>query len=466
MGQISLRTALAQSRNIPALKAFQQVSKKAGNQKILSFAQSLGLYPEVDNNRIHEAHSLGAFTSKKGTTPLQMASAYAAFANGGYYIAPLSVNKVVYRDNGDVTTFESDKVQVMSDSTAFMMTDVLVTAVQSGLSSGAKINGVNIAAKTGTSSFDDATKKAKGLPGNAVNDAWIVGYDPEYAVSMWYGYDVSTKKHYHTNTTAVVQRGKLYRALGNAVFKKNNQQFDVPNSVVQVAIEKGTNPPLLASATTPPEQITYEYFKKGAEPTDVSTAYAKLSPVSNLKVDYNESGEKLTISWSRVSTPEANESYGDFGYNVYYEDVLLGFTTDNKYEINANTNLDGTYKVVTTFRNYSANQSDAASYTFTYSPVIPTPEETYSLSLNSGGNSATVNTVFNDIDNPIKFSKSDVDVLSLTTAVVYDPNGITVGEFKNKKVSFTPTLAGKYKIVYSLSYNGKTYSITKNVNVG
>ena len=468
MGQISLRTALAQSRNIPALKAFQKVSKKAGNQKILEFAESLGLYPEKDNNRIHEAHSLGAFTTKKGTTPLQMASAYAAFANGGYYIAPLTVNKVVYRDNGDVTTFESEKKQVMSDSTAYMMTDVLVTAVQSGLSSGAKINGVNIAAKTGTSSFDDATKKAKGLPGNAVNDAWIVGYDPEYAVSMWYGYDVSTKKHYHTNTTAVVQRGKLYRALGNAVFKKNNQQFEVPNSVVKVAIEKGSNPPLLASSSTPVEQITYEYFKKGAEPTDVSTAYEKLTPVSNLRVDYNESAEKLTISWARVATPEANPSYGDFGYNVYYEDVLLGFTTDNKYEINANTNLDGTYKVVTTFRDYSNNQSDPATYTFTYKPTVtttPTPEEVYSLSLNIGGNTGTVNTIFNDIDNPIKFSKSDVDVVSLTTAVVYDPNGTNIGEFTNKKVSFTPTSSGKYKIVYNLKYEGKTYSITKNVTI-
>lgn len=469
MGQISLRTALAQSRNIPALKAFQKVSKKVGNQKILNFAQSLGLYPEVENNRIHEAHSLGAFTSKKGTTPLQMASAYAAFANGGYYIAPLTVNKVVYRDNGDVTTFESDKVQVMSDSTAYMMTDVLISAVQSGLSSGARINGVNVAAKTGTSSFDDATKKAKGLPGDAVNDAWIVGYDPEYAISMWYGYDVSTKKHYHDNIQAVVQRGKLYRALGNAVFKKNNQQFKVPNSVVKIAIEKGSNPPLLASSSTPPDQITYEYFKKGTEPTDVSTAYAKLSPVSNLKVDYDESKEKLTISWSKVATPEANESYGEFGYNVYYEDVLLGFTTNNTYEINANTNLDGTYKVVTTFSNYSANQSAPATYTFTHKQTsttpTPTPEETYSLSLNSGGNTGTVNTPFTDIDNPIKFSKSDVDITSLTSAIVYDPNGTNIGEFKNKKVSFTPTSTGKYRIVYSLKYNGKTYSITKNVTI-
>jgi len=476
MGQISLRTALAQSRNIPALKAFQQVSKEVGNTKIMEFAQSLGIYPEVENGRIHEAHSLGAFTTKKGTTPLQMASAYAAFANGGYYIAPLTVNKVVFRDNGDVTTFESEKKQVMSDSTAYMITDVLVTAVQSGLSSGARINGVNVAAKTGTSSFDDATKKAKKLPGDAVNDAWIVGYDPEYAISMWYGYDVSTKDHYQTSTQAVVQRGKLYKALGNAVFKKNNQQFEVPNSVVKVAIEKGSNPPLLASSATPQDQITYEYFKKGTEPTEASTAYQKLSKVSNLKVTYDDDAEKITIAWSKLNAPDANESYGEFGYNVYYEDTLLGFTTDNNYTINANTNINGTYKVVTTFKNYSANQSEPATYSFTYTPPeenndnppeTPTTDK-LTVKLNGTNPTIKINTTYTDIDNPITTSNTTANngLNALITAVVTDPSGASVGEFPDgKKVTFTANTVGTYKITYKFTYGGKSYSTTRTITV-
>lgn len=379
-GWMSLRYALAQSRNIPALKAFQQVSKEVGNTKIMEFAQSLGLYPEIENGRIHESHSLGSFTTKNGTTPLQMATAYGAFANGGYYIAPLTVNKVVFRDNGDVTTFEGEKKQVMSDSTAYMITDSLITAVQSGLSDGAKFNGVNVAAKTGTTSFDDATKRKKGLPDDAVNDAWIVGYDPEYVISMWYGYDIAKKGQYHTSTQAVVQRKRLYQALGNAVFKKNNQAFNVPNSVVKVAIEQGTNPPLLASSNTPQDRITYEYFKKGTEPTDASTAYQRLSKVSNLKVTYDEDKEEVSITWSKLNAPDANADYGEFGYNVYYGDALLGFTTDNSYTIHANTNIEGTYKVVTTFKNYSNNQSDAATYTFTRTPATPTPTPTPSAS--------------------------------------------------------------------------------------
>jgi len=473
-GWMSLRYALAQSRNIPALKAFQKVSKEVGNDKILEFAQSLGLYPEVENGKIHEAHSLGAFTTKKGTTPLQMASAYAAFANGGYYIAPLTVNKVVFRDNGDVTTFESEKKQVMSDSTAYMITDCLVTAVNSGLSSGARINGVTLAAKTGTSSFDDATKKAKGLPGDAVNDAWIVGYDPEYAVSMWYGYDIATKQHYHTSTQAVVQRGKLYRALGNAVFKKNNQQFEVPSSVVRVAIEQGTNPPLLASESTPADRITYEYFKKGTEPTDASTAYQKLPSVNNLKVTYDDKKEELNISWSALNAPEANEDYGEFGYNVYYENTLLGFTTDNHYTINANTNINGTYRVITTFRNYTANQSNAATYSFKYDEPSTTPTPTpssgteFSVSLNGGNSTVALNSTYTDIENPITTSNATINngLSKITTAVVTDPDGKNVGEFKNgSAVTFHATVAGNYKITYSVTYAGKSYSTSRIVTV-
>ena len=78
MGTMTLRQALSKSRNIPALKAFQQVDKK----KIIEFVTNLGIEPEIENGTIHEAHSIGAFT---GVSPLQMAGAYAAFANGGYY---------------------------------------------------------------------------------------------------------------------------------------------------------------------------------------------------------------------------------------------------------------------------------------------------------------------------------------------------------------------------------------------
>ena len=436
MGQISMRTALSLSRNIPALKAFQQVQKEVGNKKILEFATSLGIHPEISNGVIHEAHSLGAFSTKEGTSPLQMAAAYAAFANGGTYHEPLTVNKIIFRETGEVKNCEGSSQRVMKDSTAFMITDMLVTAVESGLSSGAKINGVTVAAKTGTSSFTDELKELKNYPGNAINDAWIVGYDPEYAISMWYGYEQAEKGYYNTDIQAVNARSALYKALGNAVFNKNGQQFRVPDSVVKVALEVGSTN--LPSASTPEDQIVYEYFIKGAEPTETSQKYNKIATPTGLKVQYNEEKSQLIISWNKQNTPTGNDSYGNFGYKIYFEDNLIAFTQGNSYTITANANISGTYKVTAAFENYQYNESAPASYNYTYNPnpspsttpkPTPTPTETasYTLSLN-GTNPVSIptNGQYTDTNDPITILKNGTitnEAHTITTSIK-GPNGV------------------------------------------
>ena len=480
MGWISLRTALAQSRNIPALKAFQAVD----NKKIIEFAQNLGIEPEISNGRIHEAHSLGAFD---GTTSLMMAAAYAAFANGGIYYEPLSINKIILRETGEVRNYESESRRAMSEATAFMITDVLITSVQSGLSSRAKINGVTLAAKTGTTSFTNEIKKKYGLPGNAINDAWIVGYDPEYAISMWYGYEDITEG-YNTDIQAVNGRSKLYKALGNAIFNKNGQTFETPSSIIKVAVEKGSNPPSLPSANTPQDQITYEYFKKGAEPTETSTKYNKLDTVTGLKVTYSEAKEKITITWNKLNTPTANQDYGDFGYNVYYGDVLLGFTTNNTYTIDANTNISGTYKVVTTFSNYSLNQSAPAVYDFKYTKPTPsatttpnpspsttttptpTPQATYSLKLVGDAKRTIAPTAtYTDSATPVELLKNGVSINSEITlskvlkTTIKDPNGNVVTSISG--TAEKPLTTGTYTITYTVTYNSKTYTATRQIIV-
>ncbi len=369
-GWISMRTALSQSRNIPALKAFQAVQDQVGNQKIIEFATNLGITPDIQNGKIYEAHALGAFSK---TTPLQMAAAYAAFANGGTYTEPLTVNKIVYREDNTAKVFEPKQTKAMSEATAFMITDMLKTSVNSGMAGGVKMNGVDLAAKTGTTNLSNEDRERLHLPGNTARDAWVVGYDPEYAVSMWYGYDTITSEHYNVDTVAVRERTKLYKAIANVVFNKNSgKTFTPPSNVVQACVENGSNPPALPSANTPQDQITCEYFIKGSEPTDVSSKYSKLATVKNLKVTYNEKTKKITISWSKLNTPTENESFGAFGYNVYYGDILLDFTTSNSYTIEASSNISGTYKVVTTFEKYSGNQSDPAVYKFEYKEKEPT----------------------------------------------------------------------------------------------
>ncbi|MDD6224559.1 MAG: transglycosylase domain-containing protein [bacterium] len=457
MGQISLRTALAQSRNIPALKAFQSVD----NKKIIEFAQNLGIEPEISNGRIHEAHSIGAYD---GTTPLMMAAAYAALANGGTYYEPLSINKIIYRETGEVVNYEPKSKKAMSDATAFMITDVLITAVESGLSNGAQIPGVTVAAKTGTTNFTEDVKKKNNLPGNAVNDAWIVGYDPQYAISMWYGYE-KISEGYNTTIQAVNGRSQLYKALGNAIFNKNGKPFEEPSSVVKVGIEIGSNPAALPSANTPSNQITYEYFKKGTEPTETSTRYSKLDTVTGLNVNYSKEKQKITITWNKLNKPTANDNYGDFGYNVYYGEVLLGFTTNNSYTIDANTNISGTYKVVTTFSNYTLNQSTPAIFEFNYENPEITDTAIYTLKL-VGDATTTITTTdtYTDPTIPVELLKDGIPISKgvMIKTVIKDPNGTTI---TNISGDTTPLTVGTYTITYTATYDSKTYTKTRQIIV-
>ncbi len=371
-GQITLRRALSASRNIPALKAFQMVD----NSKIKEFVTNLGITPELcnagykydkendicvnkedkndkrDTIPLHEAHSIGAFT---GVSPLQMAGAYAAFSNGGYFNEPYSVAKFVYRQTGETVEHQSNKKQVMSDSTAFLISSVLQDVALTGGTPS------NVACKTGTTNFDDDTMEAYNMPWDAVRDCWLIGYSTKTTIGLWYGYDTFTKEsiaqdYVLHNIPATMQKDRLFNALVAAgAMESNREAFVQPASVVKVAISPGSNPAKLA---VPGGSAVYEYFKKGAEPTEYDLSKYRIGAPGNLSV--TEANGRVNLSWSPVSPGEIrNESHGTFGYNIYKDDVLITWTDKTSYSFKPD-NVYGTYKVIATYKSYNDLQSEPA----------------------------------------------------------------------------------------------------------
>lgn len=345
MGKMTLRRALSLSRNIPALKAFQKVDKT----KIIEFVTALGIKPEIENGTLHEAHAIGAFT---GVNPLQMSAAYSAFSNGGYYNEPYTVSKFTYRETDNTVEHKSQKTKAMSDSTAFMIASVLQDVQLNG---GGKI--VNYAVKTGTTNFDDAFVEKRGLPWDAIRDSWAVGFSTKTTLAMWYGYNESTKEYCMRNVPSSIEKDKLYRTLVNEVIEKDREEFKMPSSVVKLPIVSGSNPPKIAP-TGYGGNVTYEYFKKDAQPSSKSTEEEKLATPQNVKATF-ENGT-VTISWKAVENKYSE--YGTFGYNVYFGNTLLGFTESTSFTKQL-ANPYGTYKVVATYKSYSGTTSAAASYT-------------------------------------------------------------------------------------------------------
>ena len=374
LGQLTMRVALERSRNIPALKAFQQVD----NNKIKEFVTNLGVTPELCNagyyydkptdqcinkqdasdtrgtNYLHEAHSIGAFT---GVSPLIMAGAYAGFSNGGYYNEPYSVTKFVYRQTGETIEHQSNKQQVMSDATAFMISNMLL-----GVQSLTGYDPPNIAKKTGTTNYDDKTMKDYNMPWDATRDSWIVGYSTKTVLALWYGYDTFTVEsiaqgYVLHNVPAARQKDALFNALVAAgAIEANREPFNPPASVTRVAVASGSNPAKLAAPGSP---AVYEYFKKGTEPTEYDLTNYRIPAPANLRA--SEANGKVTLSWSAVSPGEiGNDAHGAFGYNVYKDNVLITWTDKTTYSFNP-SNVYGVYKIIGTYKSYNDIQTDAAT---------------------------------------------------------------------------------------------------------
>ncbi|HBA37425.1 MAG TPA: hypothetical protein DCY94_01750 [Firmicutes bacterium] len=293
-GIMTAKKALAQSRNIPALQAFQATNQK---QKY-DFVTGLGITPELHNNEILESSSIGAFD---GVSPMELSAAYGTFARGGYYIEPYTFTKIEYTDSNDTFVYTPTRTKAMSEETAFMVNMILKYAVTSGAIGVGSVSGTDLASKTGTSSVSNETIKSLGLHPKAIRDSWQVSYSPDYSIAFWYGYDEITKEHYMIDSEGWTARRQIVRALTPRIMNKNSR-WSQPSGVTTVEIELETNPVQLASEFTPENLRSTEYFRKGTEPTEVSPRFSQLDNVTNLS--YTTNGNQIQLTWSPIATPD------------------------------------------------------------------------------------------------------------------------------------------------------------------
>lgn len=259
LGFLTLEQCLVKSRNTCALQAFQKLS----NSKIDKFVTSLGITPEyLDNTKyINEAHSIGGFT---GVSPVQLANAYSAFGNGGYFTEAHSITKIIYKNGNNEQTVDFDykKNKVMKDTTAYMIAYMLKKVTSSQI----KVSGTEISTKTGTSSYDSKTLKSLKLSSNVIQDAWTVTFSKDYSIAIWYGYDTLTKKTYNTSSHAWSERTKIQKEIVTKIMEKNSK-FTIPSGIVKSKVVVGTNPAKLPNSDTPSSKIQTHLFIKGTEPT-------------------------------------------------------------------------------------------------------------------------------------------------------------------------------------------------------
>lgn len=273
-GWMSARYALTHSLNVPTVKILEE----SGLDQAKKFAEGLGI--QFANDKIDIRDAIGGTETE--VTPLQLAGAYQPFGNEGIYNEPYAVTKVEFPD-GKIVELKSEPEAVMSDYTAYMITDMLKSVMKEGTGREANIPDLPVAGKTGTTNL----KNVSGSP-----DSWFAGYTTNYTISIWTGYPEERKPLPNTKIPHAIFANTMTEISKNIETK----DFVKPDSVVELPIINGSNPPAIAHHDS--GGVVRELFVKGHEPNQQQRKNVdQLDPVSNLQAKYDEKSKSIHANW-------------------------------------------------------------------------------------------------------------------------------------------------------------------------
>ena len=310
MGVKPLREALKLSINTTAVATLDKV----GIDTSLQYLKNFGIIKEngkdnfvtSDENRETNdenlaAMGLGAMTN--GLTALDMTGAYAALANGGKYLEPLTFSKIV-DSQGKVLFEDKDKIthEVTSPETAYQITSALEDA---GKSYGnIFLNGTEFATKTGTT--DD------------YNDFWCLGYTPYYTVGIWMGCD---NQNISLTGTSANRAALMWNVINNKILEGYEAaQFDVPKGIVSMEVDTMSGKlPTKASYADSRGTVITEIFGPNNKPTEEDDVHewANVDSRNNLLIS-DMTPEEFMTTRSFIN-PKSNYDPNNFN-NIYPKD--------------------------------------------------------------------------------------------------------------------------------------------------
>jgi membrane carboxypeptidase/penicillin-binding protein len=274
-GSITLRSALAQSANAATVR----VSQDVGVSRVAALAKKLGIA-----SPLNPVPSLALGSGE--VTPIELVTAYAPFANGGWKVEPWMVDSIAVGGKMAYRGIRPDRpVQVIDSITAFLVTSMLQSVVDEGTGYYIRNLGVYgpVAGKTGTT--------------NNGADVWFVGYSPTILAGFWFGYD--TPRSMGRGASG----GRLAAPAWASFYRRGWQEeerwddWEPPEGVVAEEIDPTTG--LLAGYYCPITRT--EYFRPGTQPTEVCEGHEHGGWLENVAEEaYETVKEQLRDLWDRV----------------------------------------------------------------------------------------------------------------------------------------------------------------------
>ncbi|MGE3977145.1 MAG: PBP1A family penicillin-binding protein [Nitrospira sp.] len=235
-GQVTVRTALEQSLNVPAVRS----AHRTGISALTNLLHAFGITTPLADN-------LSLALGSSSVSLLQITSAYAGLANGGVVIHPVALSNMVREGRETIWSPPLDRRQAATPQGAFLITSLLKGVMDRGTGVKARALGVRgpVAGKTGTT--------------DGYRDAWFIGYTPTIAIGVWVGFDDERP----IKLTGAQAALPIWSELAIRLISQDPQDFEMPVGVVRRRVDPKSGQ--LATSQCP--EKTFEFFITGTEPT-------------------------------------------------------------------------------------------------------------------------------------------------------------------------------------------------------
>ncbi len=304
-GQVTLRDALGNSLNTPAIQTLQAVIDAKGKQYVVDYLNSMGIEISYDDFDIQ----CGIGGNKITVSCLDIAGAQAALLNLGQYTKPHTISRIEFLDGKSPITPTCTTTQTVSSEAAYMMDTLLESNVSGGYANLMQIliDDYKVYAKTGTTDWG-TSGQAYGIPTGSIKDAWMVASSTNYTVATWIGYE-KAQKDKQSYITVSDYLTNIQGKTTNAILDKTVSEYgspttlERPSGVVSITHILGTYPYAATIEDMDSKYITTGYIKKEYA-TLVDPQTANISSMdSNPTISYD--GTKLKITWPKYPDESA-----------------------------------------------------------------------------------------------------------------------------------------------------------------
>ncbi|HWC55443.1 MAG TPA: penicillin-binding transpeptidase domain-containing protein, partial [Sphingomicrobium sp.] len=242
LGEIPLRESLYLSRNVSTVR----LGMELGEQTVINEARNFGITTPIPP---YPSIHIGAAS----VYPIELISAYTAFANLGVRATPNAIIRVENQKGEILWQPTPTRTQVLSPEEAWIMVDIMKDVIRRGSAAGVWASGFHLPAGGKTGTTNDGT------------NVWFIGYTADLVAGVWYGLDKPQK--IKDNAQGGLLAAPTWTAFMTEVYRRKPTPPDWPKPMSIVTRDIDVSSGLLATPYCPRNLVTSEFYISGTEPT-------------------------------------------------------------------------------------------------------------------------------------------------------------------------------------------------------